>query len=134
MRAELKLDVTWIDVCSVDDILPNAGVACLVAGRQIAIFRLDREGDVFAVDNYDPFSRANVIARGIVGCRDGRPKVASPMYKQSFCLRTGACMDDPAVSLDVFPVRIEGRRVFVRTSAMQKLRPRNSDLLSERGA
>jgi len=138
MRAELKMDVAWVEVCALDDILPNTGVACLVAGRQIAVFRVRSigapEDEVFATENYDPFSEANVIARGIVGCRAGQPKVASPMYKQSFCLRTGACFDDPSVSIEVFPVRVAMGRVLVRSSATHKLRARNADLLSERGA
>ena len=49
---------------------------------------------IFAVGNYDPFSHAFVIARGIVGDRGGVPKIASPIFKQSFDLRTGQCLDD----------------------------------------
>jgi len=134
MRRELRRDVGWEDVCAVDDVLPNTGVACLVSGHQAALFRVGSGHEFYAVDNFDPFSRANVIARGIVGCRAGRPKVASPMYKQSFCLQSGACLDDPSVSLEVFPVRVEGRRVLVRASATHKLRSRNPELVSKRGA
>lgn len=129
---EASMDLSWTEVCALDDILPNTGVACLHQGRQIALFRVG--DDVFAIDNYDPFSRANVMARGIVGCRSGTPKVASPMYKQSFCLQTGACFDDPSVCLDTFHVRIEAGRVFVRAAVTHKLRPRNPELLSERRA
>ena len=134
MRAERRRDGSWEDVCSVDDLLPNTGVACLVSGHQVALFRVGSEHAFYAVDNFDPFSRANVIARGIVGCRSGRPKVASPMYKQSFCLQSGACLDDPSVSLEVFQVSVEGRRVLVRASATHKLRFRNPELVSDRGA
>jgi len=42
-----------------------------------------------------------------VGDRSGVPKVASPVYKQSFCLRTGSCLDDPGVGVPSYPVRIE---------------------------
>ncbi len=126
------IDLAWFDACAIDQILPNTGVACLIAGRQIALFRV---GDaVFGIDNYDPFSRANVIARGIVGSRAGQLKVASPMYKQSFSLETGACFDDPSVCLETFPVRISEGRVLVRTAATHKLRTRNPELLSERRA
>jgi hypothetical protein len=31
--------------------------------------------------------------------------VASPVYKQTFNLRTGVCYEDPAVRLDVYRVR-----------------------------
>ncbi|MFE5715683.1 nitrite reductase (NAD(P)H) small subunit [Streptomyces sp. NPDC056501] len=64
----------------------------------------DGDGEVYAVGNRDPFSGADVIADGIMGSRDGVPVVASPMHKQEFDLRTGACLDDPEVSLPVLPV------------------------------
>ena len=86
----------WIDVCAVDEITPDTGVAVLIGDLQIAVVRVG-EGDdqIFAVGNYDPFSHAFVIARGIVGDRGGVPKIASPIFKQSFDLRTGQCLDDP---------------------------------------
>ena len=105
----------WIDVCALDDILPDTGVAALVDGRQIALVRLGDGDEVYALDNFDPFSRAFVIARGIVGDRQGVPKIASPIFKQSFDLRTGQCLDDPAVSLASYPVRVVEGRVLVAT-------------------
>jgi nitrite reductase (NADH) small subunit len=132
MQREQSTSATWVDVCGLDEILPDAGVACLIGGRQIALFRVGSE--VFGIDNYDPYSQANVLSRGIVGCRGGKLKVASPMYKQSFCLETGVCFDDPAVTLETFPVRVVGGRVLVRTAATHMLRTRNPELLSERRA
>jgi nitrite reductase (NADH) small subunit len=66
------------------------------------------DGSVHAVGNLDPFYRAPVICHGIVGDRSGAPTVASPLGKQVFCLRTGRCLDDPAVSLPVFAVIMDG--------------------------
>jgi len=107
------LPVTWVDVAPVDALTPGRGVAALVGGRQVAIF-LVGGGEVFAVDNLDPFSGAHVMSRGIVGDRAGVPKVASPMYKQSFDLRTGRCLDDGTVALATYPVRVVDGRVQVR--------------------
>ena len=60
-----------IRVCRLEDIVPNTGVAALVDGEQVAVFRVSNgglDGDgVHAVGNRDPFSRANVLSRGIVG-------------------------------------------------------------------
>jgi nitrite reductase (NADH) small subunit len=53
------------------------------------------------------------MARGIVGSRDGRPTVASPLYKQVFDLATGRCLDDAAVSVSTFRVRVRDNRVEV---------------------
>jgi nitrite reductase (NADH) small subunit len=102
----------WVDVVALDELTPGRGVAALVGGRQVAIF-LVAGGELFAVDNHDPFSETYVLSRGLVGDRDGVPKVASPMYKQSFDLRTGRCLDDDSVRIPVYPVRVESGRVQV---------------------
>ena len=102
----------WIDICAIDEIVPDTGVCALVAARQIAIVRAG--GRVYAIDNFDPFSRAYVLSRGIVGDKEGAPKIASPIYKQSFDLRTGVCLDDPSVSIAVWEVRVRDGRVEVR--------------------
>lgn len=94
----------WRAVCRLDDLLVERGACVLVDGRQVALFRL-ADGAVRAVSNDDPFSGASVMSRGLVGCHNGRHKVASPMYKQSFDLETGVCLDDPSVSLVVYEVR-----------------------------
>ena len=81
------------------------GVAALVDGEQVAVFRT-ADGSVHAVSNLDPFSGAMVLSRGIVGSRGDRPTVASPVYKQVFDLETGECLDDPSVRLVVHPVQV----------------------------
>ncbi len=88
-------------------------MCALVGGRQVAVFRLD-DDSVYAMDNRDPFSRANVLSRGIVGDLKGELVVASPVYKQHFSLATGECLEDPGVRLAVFPVRIDGDTVLVQ--------------------
>jgi nitrite reductase (NADH) small subunit len=101
----------WIDVCALDDIVPQTGVCALLGRKQVAIFRVG--DDLYALSNFDPFSKAFVLSRGIVGDRAGVPKVASPVFKQSFDLRTGQCLDDPAVLVKTYPVRVRGDRVEV---------------------
>jgi len=101
----------WIDVCALDDIVPDTGVCALVGARQVALVRV---GDaVYAVDNFDPFSKAYVLSRGIVGDKGGVPKIASPIYKQTFDLRSGVCLDDPSVSIAVYSVRVRDGRVEI---------------------
>lgn len=101
----------WVDVCALDDLVPGRGVAALVGGHQVAVFLVD--GELFALSNYDPFSKAFVLSRGIVGSRGERLKVASPVYKQNFDLRTGECLDKAEVTVPVFPVRAVDGRVQV---------------------
>jgi nitrite reductase (NADH) small subunit len=100
----------WTTICPIERILPNTGVCALVNGKQIAVFRVGDGNDLYAIDNYDPFSKAYVLSRGIVGDRNGIPKVASPIYKQNFSLLTGECLDDPTVRLATYSVRsIDGQ-------------------------
>lgn len=104
---------TWTDVCGLDELVLDRGVCALVGGHQVAVFRVSPTGELYALSNYDPFSGAYVLSRGIVGSRGDVPKVASPVYKQSFDLRTGRCLDDPAVSVRTYPVRVVSGRVQV---------------------
>ena len=103
---------TWVDVCDVEDLLPDRGAAALVGVHPVAVFRLS-SGEVYAIGNRDPFSGANVLARGIVGSAGAVAKVASPMYKQSFDLRTGRCLSEPTVRVPSFPARVRAGRVEV---------------------
>jgi nitrite reductase (NADH) small subunit len=105
--------VTWIDVCAVDDLVLDRGVCALVGSQQVAVFRVSPDGEVYALSNYDPFSGAYVLSRGIVGSKGDTPKVASPVYKQNFDLRTGVCLDDPSVTVRTFPVRVVDGRVQI---------------------
>ena len=93
--------VTLTRVCAVDAIPVEGGVAALVDGLAVAVFRT-HAGEVFALSNVDPFSGASVLSRGIVGSRGDTPVVSSPMYKQAFDLRSGACLDDDAVSVPAY--------------------------------
>ena len=105
----------WNDICSIEDILPNSGRCALFKGEQVAIFRVRRSGSdaFFALANYDPFSGANVISRGILGSIGERMVVASPVYKQHFCLDTGDCLEQAETGLKTWPVRVEGDRVLL---------------------
>ena len=103
----------WIDVCDATLLTPNRGVAALLGDQQVAIFRVTPDDEVLAIDNLDPFSGAAVLSRGIVGSAGGTLTVASPVFKQRFDLRTGACIDDPDVRLTTFPARIRAGRVEV---------------------
>lgn len=101
-------DAGGVAVCAFEDLLPERGVAALIEGRQVAIFRT-HDGEVFAVQQLDPYSQAMVLSRGIVGSRGGRPTVASPMYKQVFDLTTGECLDpvgETPRSITTYAVRV----------------------------
>ncbi|MFB4265229.1 nitrite reductase small subunit NirD [Nonomuraea sp. GTA35] len=105
--------MNWTTICAFEALLPERGVCALVEGTQVAIFRT-YDDDLYALGNLDPFSGAYVLSRGIVGTRKGEPTVASPLHKQVFSLVTGRCLDDEAVSVPVYSVRVgDGGRVEV---------------------
>ena len=95
----------WRAICPVSRLPVERGIAALVDGEQVAVFRT-AEDELHALSNHDPFSGAMVMSRGIVGSRGDRRTVASPVFKQVFDLETGRCLDDPAVGLEVYPVRV----------------------------
>jgi nitrite reductase (NADH) small subunit len=95
----------WHRVCPLSRLPVDRGVAALLDGEQVALFRLT-DGSLHALDNLDPFSGAMVLSRGMVGSRGERSTVASPMYKQAFDLATGRCLDDGAVSVGTHLVRV----------------------------
>jgi len=103
----------WVAVCPVADLLIDEGQCALVKGRQVALFRLSGCEEIYALDNHDPFSEANVISRGIVGDIQGRVVVASPVYKQHFELGSGKCVEDETVSLATYPARVVDGQVQI---------------------
>jgi nitrite reductase (NADH) small subunit len=104
--------MTWISVCPYPHLEPERGVAALVCGAPVAVFRLF-DGTVRAISNVDPFTGASVLSRGIVGNRGEAPTVASPLHKQVYDLRTGVCLDNPDVRVPVYPVRLRDGQVEV---------------------
>lgn len=103
----------WRDICALDALPPGTGAAALIEGHQVALVRMPDGVTVYAVDHFDPFSKAFVIARGIVGDKGGVPKIASPIYKQAFDLRNGTCLDDPTVALAHWPARVHDGRIQI---------------------
>jgi nitrite reductase (NADH) small subunit len=96
---------TWVSVCALGAIARESGVAALVHGEAVAVFR-DHLDEVHALSNVDPVSLASVLSRGIVGTRGGVPFVASPMHKQPYRLSDGVCLDDEAVRVPTYAVRV----------------------------
>jgi nitrite reductase (NADH) small subunit len=113
MNAE-RLDQTWTAICDLSEIIPDTGVCALINGAQIAVFHVaSEEPAIYAIDNFDPNSKASVLSRGLIGNLGERIVVASPIYKQHFDLRTGECLEAPEHSVTAYPTRVSSGKVWV---------------------
>ncbi|WP_409438895.1 nitrite reductase small subunit NirD [Psychromonas sp. GE-S-Ul-11] len=110
-------NTTWTDICPASDLTPNAGICALYNEQQVAIFLCKKTNNVYAIANYDPFGKANVLSRGIIGSTQDITYVASPLYKQRFNLSTGECLDSEDHKLKTFDVRIENDQVQLKEAS-----------------
>jgi nitrite reductase (NADH) small subunit len=108
----------WITVCSESDLVCGSGVCALVhtgtKAEQVALFRESANGPVYALSNYDPVGEANVLSRGIIGSLGDKLVVASPLYKQHYCLDDGQCIEDPAVKIPAWKARVIDGQVQIQ--------------------
>lgn len=101
-------------ICSQHDLVENSGVCALVNGEQIALFYLpESEQKVFAISNWDPIGKANVLSRGIVGDLNGKFVVASALYKQHFDLESGKCLEDETALVKVYQVSLKDNKILL---------------------
>lgn len=111
----------WPRVCRLDDLEDAWGEAALVAGTQVALFRLSA-AEVYAVSHRDPATGSHVMARGITGSKTvdscgERATVASPLHKQVYDLVTGECYTSATLHLQTFPIQVVDGFVEVGVAA-----------------
>ena len=105
----------WTTICSTDDLQPDSGICALVGDKQVAIFYMPKLEAIYAVDNWDPIGKANVLSRGLIGDLKGEIVVASPIHKQHFILNSGKCLEDETVQVQTYPVKVENGIVQVQS-------------------
>ena len=103
----------WIDICSTDNLQANSGICALLNGEQIAIFYMPVNNAIYAISNYDPVGKVNVLSRGLIGDLKGIPMLSSPLYKHHYNLQTGECIDDSSLSVKIYAIRIQQDRVEI---------------------
>jgi nitrite reductase (NADH) small subunit len=103
-----------ITICEQKNLVANSGICAIVEGQQIALFYLPSETPkIYAIGNWDPIGKANVLSRGMVGDINDRLVVASPLYKQHFDLQTGECLEDGEVRVPVYSVELSADKVLL---------------------
>jgi nitrite reductase (NADH) small subunit len=104
---------TWQTICSTSDLIKNSGICALLANQeQVALFQVGND-TVYAVSNFDPFGKANVLYRGLIGETKGDVYVASPLLKQRFVLNSGACLDDDTFAIKTYETRVADGRIEI---------------------
>lgn len=105
----------WTSVGTVDDFCENLGGCVKVNGKQIAIFNIKQKSEWYAVQNLCPHDQRMVLSRGIVGDLAGEPKVACPLHKHNFSLKTGEHISEGEVEdLTTYPVKVEDGTVYLK--------------------
>ncbi len=113
---------TWIRMAKVSEVPRNGGIAARYGDSEIAIFNLAARGEWLASENLCPHKQQMVLARGIVGDTNGKPKVACPLHKNTFDLRSGACLNGDLPAIATFAVKVEGDDVLVELPPAGELR------------
>jgi naphthalene 1,2-dioxygenase system ferredoxin subunit len=98
----------WVDAMSADDLPTDDVIGVTVAGRDIAVYKSGDE--VYATDNVCTHGQARLCD----GFLDGH-EIECPLHQGKFDIRNGQPTCEPATeALRSYPVRVEGRRVFLR--------------------
>jgi len=109
------LNMSWVDVGSVDLFPDDEGRVVRVGKVQIAVFHTS--GQWFATQNMCPHKRALVLASGILGTTDQQRRyVSCPMHKKNFDIKTGECLvpgEKDQYKLSTFDVKIEDNKVHL---------------------
>ena len=97
--------VAWIDTVSLDALSQDDVIGVLVAGRDIALYRV--EGEVFATDNICSHGQARLCDGFLLG-----HEIECPFHQGRFDVRSGKPTCEPATQgIRSYPVKIDAGRV-----------------------
>jgi len=91
----------------------NGGVCIKYKDKQIAVFNFTRESTWYACQNLCPHKMEMVLSRGMIGEEHMEPKVACPLHKNTFSLKTGENLNGSLGAIATYPVKIEDGFVYV---------------------
>ena len=115
-----RSEKTWVKVGKTSDFPVNAASAILYGETQLAVFNNKRRGEWYCTQNMCPHKQAFVLSQGMIGDSNGKPKVACPLHKKTFDLKTGSEIDGDLQILR-FDTKIEGDDVFVYLPAVEEV-------------
>ena len=104
---------TWFKAAPASRFPKNGGACIKYKDKQIAVFNFTREGTWYACQNLCPHKMEMVLSRGMIGEENLEPKVACPLHKNTFSLKTGENLNGTCDAIATYPVKIEDGFVFV---------------------
>ncbi|KAL3664973.1 hypothetical protein V7S43_010148 [Phytophthora oleae] len=123
-------DTEWVSFGKKDLFDMNGGGAVLYGESQLAIFNIVESCNGiekvswYATQNMCPFDHSFVLAQGIVGDLDGRPKVACPMHKRNYDLSDGCCLSGDDLRLQTFDAKEKDGVIYVLLPPMDVVNAR----------
>ncbi|TDN86348.1 nitrite reductase (NADH) small subunit [Salegentibacter sp. 24] len=105
--------VRWVNVGKAEEFPENGGACIKYKNKQIAVFNFTRESSWYACQNLCPHKLEMVLSRGMIGDKEGIPKVACPMHKKTFSLKDGNNLNGEDYKIAVYPVKIESENVYI---------------------
>jgi len=103
----------WFKVGLVGDFPENSGACIKYKTKQIAVYNFSRTNKWYACQNLCPHKMEMVLSLGMIGDKDGIPKVACPMHKKNFSLEDGNNLGGEDLKIATYPVKIEGGNVYI---------------------
>ncbi|TMM56686.1 nitrite reductase small subunit NirD [Maribacter algarum] len=103
----------WFKAASVSKFPSNGGACIKYKNKQIAIFNFTREGTWYACQNLCPHKMEMVLSRGMIGEENMEAKVACPLHKNNFSLKTGKHLNGDLEAIATYPVKVKDGFVYV---------------------
>lgn len=118
---ELKVEETqraenvniWFKAAEISKFPKNGGACIKYKDKQIAVFNFTREGTWYACQNLCPHKMEMVLSRGMIGEENLEPKVACPLHKNTFSLKTGENLNGSLSAIVTYPVKVKDGIVYV---------------------
>lgn len=104
---------TWFKAAPASKFPKNGGACIKYKDKQIAVFNFTREGTWYACQNLCPHKMEMVLSRGMIGEENMEPKVACPLHKNNFSLKTGENLNGSCHAITTYPVKVEDGFVYV---------------------
>ena len=105
----------WVNITAAENCPKGMSVNSIVNGDQVAILHYDTD-EWYAVQNLCPHQEQMVLSRGLCGDLEGEPKVACPLHKHNFSLKTGCHLaDDSQWELKTYEIKIKDNCIFIKT-------------------